>query len=77
MRHHLLPPNRLEEAFQSTSNPFFLSLQGKAKKNAWQKVVDEGITTEAAKEKYVKKIEELKGKYGYDAAKVPETVGSS
>lgn len=66
----------LEEA-QNTSNLFFLSLQGKAKKNAWQKVVDEGITAEEAQAKYVAYIEELKAKHGYDANKVPETVGSS
>lgn len=57
--------------------PGMFDLKGKAKKNAWQKVVDEGITAEEAQEKYVAYIEELKAKHGYDADKVPETVGSS
>lgn len=51
--------------------------QGKAKYNAWGKVVDEGVTPDAAQEKYVKLVEELKEKYGYDENKVPEAVGSS
>ncbi|KAF5007450.1 hypothetical protein FDECE_6212 [Fusarium decemcellulare] len=51
--------------------------QGKAKYNAWKKVADEGISADAAQERYVKLVEELKVKYGYDAAKVPEAVGSS
>ncbi len=54
-----------------------LSVQGKAKKNAWQKIVDDGLTAEQAQEKYVAYIEELKKKYGYDADKAPEAVGSS
>ena len=51
--------------------------QGKAKKRAWQKVVDEGITPAAAEEKYIELVESLKGKYGYDADKEPEPVGRS
>jgi len=51
-------------------------LQGKAKKNAWQKVVDEGITPEQAQEKYVALVERMKTTYGYDANKDPEAVGS-
>jgi diazepam-binding inhibitor (GABA receptor modulating acyl-CoA-binding protein) len=39
--------------------------------------VDEGISADVAKERYVALVEELKGKYGYDANKVPEGVGSS
>ncbi|KAH6634531.1 putative fatty acid binding protein [Chaetomium sp. MPI-SDFR-AT-0129] len=49
---------------------------GKAKYNAWKAEVDEGTTPEQAQEKYVAKIEELKEKYGYDAAKEPEAVGA-
>jgi hypothetical protein len=49
--------------------------QGKAKYNAWKKVVEEGISAEQAQEKYVAKIEEMKTKYGYDANKEPEAVG--
>ena len=47
----------------------WLGLQGKAKKNAWQKLVDEGVTPEQAQEKYVKKIESMKETYGYDENK--------
>src|SRR5271155_1642709 len=49
--------------------------QGKAKKRAWQKIVDEGVTPTEAEEKYVELVETLKAKYGYDADKVPEQVG--
>ncbi|KFH40469.1 putative acyl-CoA-binding protein-like protein [Hapsidospora chrysogenum ATCC 11550] len=51
--------------------------QGKAKKNAWQKVVDEGTTPEQAQEQYVALVEELKAKHGYDANKEPEAVGGA
>jgi diazepam-binding inhibitor (GABA receptor modulating acyl-CoA-binding protein) len=54
----------------------WVDTQGKAKKKAWQKVVDEGITSDEAKERYVKLVESMKEKYGYDADKVPEAVGS-
>ncbi|KEZ41274.1 hypothetical protein SAPIO_CDS7365 [Scedosporium apiospermum] len=56
--------------------PGMFDLKGKAKKNAWQKLVDEGVTTEQAQERYVALVEQLKEKYGYDADKVPEAVGS-
>ena len=51
--------------------------QGKAKKRAWQKVVDEGVTPTSAQLKYVQLVESLKTKYGYDANKKPEAVGGS
>lgn len=51
--------------------------QGKAKKNAWQKRIDEGVTPDQAQEKYVAFVESLKEKHGYDANKAPEAVGSS
>jgi 6-phosphogluconolactonase/glucosamine-6-phosphate isomerase/deaminase len=51
--------------------------QGKAKKRAWQKIVDEGVTPTEAEEKYVELVESLKSKYGYDASKQPEVVGGS
>lgn len=50
--------------------------QGKAKYNAWKKVAEEGITAEQAQERYIAKVEELKGKYGYDENKEPEAVGA-
>lgn len=52
-------------------------LQGKAKYNAWKKVVDDSVTPDAAQEQYVKLVEELKEKYGYDENKVPEAVGGN
>ena len=51
--------------------------QGKAKKRAWQKVVDEGTTPGQAETKYVALVESMKKKYGYDASKTPEAVGGS
>jgi diazepam-binding inhibitor (GABA receptor modulator, acyl-CoA-binding protein) len=54
-----------------------LGLQGKAKKKAWQKIVDEGITSDEAKERYVVLVEKMKEKYGYDASKAPEAVGGA
>ncbi|KAM3551563.1 hypothetical protein ARSEF4850_007808 [Beauveria asiatica] len=47
---------------------------GKAKKNAWQKVVDEGISAETAQERYVALVEQLKAKHGFDENKVPDAV---
>ena len=35
------------------------------------------MTAEQAEKKYVELVEKLKEKYGYDADKVPESVGSS
>lgn len=52
-------------------------IQGKAKKNAWKKHADAGLTPEKAQEQYVALVESLKESVGYDANKVPETVGSS
>ncbi|KAG9247034.1 acyl CoA binding protein [Calycina marina] len=55
--------------------PGMFDLKGKAKKNAWQKFVDDGTTAEDAQTKYVALVENLKEKYGYDANKVAEAVG--
>ncbi|KAL9600952.1 MAG: hypothetical protein Q9179_003035 [Wetmoreana sp. 5 TL-2023] len=41
-------------------------LEGKAKYNAWSKVNDEGLTAQQAQEKYVKLVNSLKEKYGFD-----------
>lgn len=41
--------------------------QGKEKYKAWEKVVKEGLTSEQAKEEYVKRFEELKNKHGLKA----------
>ncbi|EHA52252.1 hypothetical protein MGG_06177, partial [Pyricularia oryzae 70-15] len=56
--------------------PGMFDLKGKSKKNAWQKIVDEGVTPEQAQEKYVALVEKLKTAYGFDEAKVPEAVGA-
>ncbi|KAK8145990.1 hypothetical protein G3M48_003748 [Beauveria asiatica] len=53
-----------------------LRASGKAKKNAWQKVVDEGISAETAQERYVALVEQLKAKHGFDENKVPDAVGN-
>ena len=52
-------------------------LQGKAKKRAWQAVVDKGTTPSAAQKDYVELVEKLKSSYGYDATKPDEPVGTS
>lgn len=55
--------------------PGVFDIKGKAKKNAWQKAVDDGNTPESAQKKYVALVEKLKASCGYDENKVPETVG--
>ncbi|KAI1102372.1 putative fatty acid binding protein [Jackrogersella minutella] len=65
------------EDFSKAEKPGMFDLKAKYKYQAWQKIVDEGISPEAAQERYVKLVEELKEKYGYDANKVPEAVKSS
>ncbi|KAJ9653286.1 acyl-CoA-binding protein (ACBP)/diazepam binding inhibitor (DBI)/endozepine (EP) [Neophaeococcomyces mojaviensis] len=57
--------------------PGTFDLKGKAKKKAWQKIVDEGVTPQQAEQKYVALVNELKDKYGYDPNKVAEEVGGS
>ncbi|EMR69322.1 putative acyl binding protein [Eutypa lata UCREL1] len=64
------------EDFSKAPAPGMFDLKGKAKYNAWKKLAEEGITAEQAQERYIAKVEELKGKYGYDANKEPEAVGS-
>jgi diazepam-binding inhibitor (GABA receptor modulating acyl-CoA-binding protein) len=51
-------------------------VQGKAKKAAWQKIADEGVTPEEAQSKYVTLVENMKTTYGYDESKEPEAVGA-
>jgi len=62
---------------EKAENPGTFDLKGKAKKKAWQKIVDEGVTPAQAETKYVELVNSLKTKYGYDANKVPEAVGGS
>ncbi|EGS21965.1 putative fatty acid binding protein [Thermochaetoides thermophila DSM 1495] len=63
------------EDFSKAPQPGMFDLKGKAKYNAWKKLVDDGLTPEEAQEKYVAKVEEMKAKYGYDENKEPEAVG--
>ncbi|POS80669.1 hypothetical protein DHEL01_v200955 [Diaporthe helianthi] len=64
------------EDIASAPAPGMFDLKGKAKKNAWQKKVDDGITADQAKEQYVALVEKLKTQYGYDENKQPEAVGN-
>ncbi|KAI2621251.1 acyl-CoA-binding protein [Hypoxylon sp. NC1633] len=65
------------EDFTKAEKPGMFDLKNKYKYQAWEKVVKEGISPETAQERYVKLVEELKEKYGYDANKAPEAVKSS
>jgi len=65
------------EDITKADKPGMFDLKGKAKNKAWQSKVDEGLTSDEAKEKYVAFVESLKAKLGYDADKVPEAVGAS
>ncbi|XXG98214.1 endocytosis defective- protein [Hypoxylon texense] len=64
------------EDFSKAEKPGMFDLKGKYKYQAWKDLVEEGVTPEAAQERYVKKVEELKNKYGFDANKEPEAVKS-
>ncbi|CAJ2514130.1 Uu.00g022490.m01.CDS01 [Anthostomella pinea] len=64
------------EDISKAEKPGMFDMKGKFKMSAWQKIVDEGITPEQAQERYVKKIEELKGKHGFDENKAAEPLGS-
>lgn len=50
--------------------------QGKAKKAAWQRIADEGLSPDEAQAKYVTLVEGMKETYGYDENKAPEAVGA-
>lgn len=51
-------------------------LKGKAKRKAWQKLVDAGVTPEEAEREYVVIVNKLKTTRGFDENKQPEAVGS-
>ncbi|KAI0404385.1 acyl CoA binding protein-domain-containing protein [Xylaria palmicola] len=57
--------------------PGMFDFKGKAKLRAWEAVVNDGVNAEEAQKRYIATVEELKEKYGFDAAKEPEVVGSS
>ncbi|KAN0104659.1 putative acyl-CoA-binding protein like protein [Hyaloscypha variabilis] len=65
----------LGEDITKAENPGTFDLKGKAKKRSWQSFVDQGLTSDEAKEQYITLVESLKVKYGYDATKEPEAVG--
>ncbi|PQE31207.1 acyl binding protein [Rutstroemia sp. NJR-2017a WRK4] len=64
------------EKIDDSEQPGMFDLKGKAKRKAWQAKVDEGLTVDEAKTKYVEKVEALKQSLGYDANKAPEEVGT-
>jgi diazepam-binding inhibitor (GABA receptor modulator, acyl-CoA-binding protein) len=49
--------------------------KGKAKRNAWEALVEQKVTPEEAQRRYVELVEKLKETYGYDADKEPEVIG--
>ncbi|PSN69292.1 acyl-CoA binding protein [Corynespora cassiicola Philippines] len=51
-----------KEDIDASPKPGMFDLKGKAKRNEWQKVVDEGITPEQAEEKYIALVDELVAK---------------
>ncbi|KAI0869241.1 acyl CoA binding protein-domain-containing protein [Hypoxylon argillaceum] len=57
--------------------PGMFDLKGKAKLRAWENTLKEELTLEEAQQRYIALVEQLKGKYGFDANKEPEVVGSS
>ncbi|MCJ1283187.1 hypothetical protein MMC26_002514 [Xylographa opegraphella] len=59
-------------SFASAKQPGAFDFQAKYKYNAWKKMVDEGVTSTQAQQQYVKFVEELKPKYGFDPNKKPE-----
>lgn len=62
---------------EKAETPGMFDLKAKAKKKAWQTIVDEGVTPEEAQTKYVELIESMKERYGFDEFKEPESVGGS
>ncbi|KAL8861288.1 MAG: hypothetical protein Q9178_002160 [Gyalolechia marmorata] len=46
--------------------PGMFDMTGKAKYNAWKKVDDDGVSAKDAQEKYVKLVNSLKEKYGFN-----------
>ncbi|KAI9761097.1 MAG: hypothetical protein M4579_001249 [Chaenotheca gracillima] len=63
--------------FEKAETPGAFDLKGKAKKRAWQRIVEDNVTPAAAQTKYVELVEELKGKHGFDENKEPEHVGGA
>ncbi|KAI9882305.1 MAG: hypothetical protein M1823_005948 [Watsoniomyces obsoletus] len=51
---------------EESDSPGAFDLKGKAKKRAWQKIVDEGVTPSEAQTRYVELVETLKNNYGFE-----------
>ncbi|KAK5127760.1 hypothetical protein LTR85_004876 [Meristemomyces frigidus] len=51
--------------FEQTKAPGMFELKEKAKRSAWQKLVDEKVTAQDAQKRYIKLVNGLKEKYGY------------
>ncbi|KAL9007340.1 MAG: hypothetical protein Q9180_009689, partial [Flavoplaca navasiana] len=51
--------------FATATTPGAFDLLGKAKINAWERIVDEGVTAEQAQETYAVLVDSLKVKYGF------------
>ncbi|CRK17783.1 hypothetical protein BN1708_003061 [Verticillium longisporum] len=64
------------EDIRQSPSPGMFDLKAKAKRSAWQKETDAGTTAEQAQAKYVELVNGLKKSHGYDADKVPESVGA-
>ncbi|KAH8172921.1 acyl coA binding protein [Sarocladium implicatum] len=64
------------EDISKAPSPGLFDLKGKAKKNAWQAIVDDGTTPDQAQEKYIALVDRLKESCGYDENKEPEAVGA-
>jgi len=58
-------PRSCRLQFGSLTRPPFV-VQEKAKRGAWQKLVDAKVTPEDAQERYVKLVNDLKVKYGFE-----------
>ncbi|KAK3705609.1 acyl-CoA-binding protein (ACBP)/diazepam binding inhibitor (DBI)/endozepine (EP) [Vermiconidia calcicola] len=51
---------------EQAKQPGMFELKEKAKKNAWQKVADEGLKPAQAQQRYVKLVNSLKEKHGFE-----------
>ncbi|KAF1344036.1 acyl-CoA-binding protein [Delphinella strobiligena] len=56
-----------DPTFEKSEAPGMFDLKGKAKRKAWEKLVNEGVTPQDAQKKYVALVESLKTKHGYNA----------
>ncbi|WPG99430.1 Hypothetical protein R9X50_00224400 [Acrodontium crateriforme] len=52
--------------FEESKVPGTFEFKEKAKRAAWQKIVDEGVTPADAQARYVSLVNELKEKHGYE-----------